>query len=287
MEPFLLQFSNQELLFLALGALATGSLAGVLSGLLGVGGGAIMVPFLYYTFSALGIDTEVRMHLAVGTSLAVIVPTSLRSLHGHWRASSVDRYLLLNYWFVPLLVSAILGGILSGYVPDLVLRIFFAFFFVAFGSYMLTGRENRRLRDRLPSGLGRWVLGSLNGLISTLLGIGGGVIGVTSMVSFGVPIHRAVGTAAGFGVIIALPGAFGFALSGWGLPSLPPWSFGYVSGICFLLMAPAAILSAIAGVQVAHLLPRLVLRRLFALFLLANGIFMVTDVIAFGWRPGL
>ena len=279
MEALLSQLSHQEILLLGAGALLTGVISGGLAGMLGIGGGTIIVAFLYYIFGIIGVDENARMHLAVGTSLASIIPISLRSLHGHWRVGAVDAELLLRYWVVPLLIGAVLGGALNGYVPDVALRIFFALFIMILGIYMLAGSTAFRLAEALPVGGGRWLLGSLNGFISALLGIGGGALGVVAMTAFAIPIHRAVATASGFGAIIALPAVIGFIVAGWGMPALPPGSLGYVNGIGCLLIVPSALGCALAGVRIAHLLPRDALRRIFAAFLLANGCYMCFDLL--------
>ena len=280
MEALLGQLSEQEIFILFFGALLTGIASGGLAGLLGVGGGTIIVAFLYYIFSNLGVHPDHQMHVAIGTSLATMIPISLRSLHGHLRANSVDTDLLLGYWFVPLLVGAILGGALNGQFSDVALRIGFACFISILGIYYLAAKETRAIAQRLPSGITRWVMGGGNGFIASSFGVGGGALGVVAMTAHAVPIHRAVGTSSGFGAIIASPAVIGFVLAGWNAEGLPPWSLGYVNVIGFVLITPSALIAARLGVLIAHNLPQKSLRRVLAVFLIAAAIYMVHDAIA-------
>lgn len=279
MEALLAQLSQQEIYFLVFGALLTGIASGGLAGLLGVGGGTIIVAFLYYIFSNLGVHPDHRMHAAIGTSLATIIPVSLRSLHGHLKANSVDTDLLRNYWFVPLLAGAILGGTLNGQIPDVALRIGFACFISVLGIYYITAKETHAIAQRLPSGLGRWALGGGNGFVASSFGVGGGALGVISMTAHAIPIHRAVGTSAGFGAIIATPASIGYILAGWNAEGLPPWSLGYVNVLGFALITPSALIAARLGVLVAHKLPQKSLRRVLAVFLIAAAAYMMHDAI--------
>lgn len=280
MEALLAQLSQQEIYILVFGALLTGIASGGLAGLLGVGGGTIIVAFLYYIFSNLGVHPDHRMHVAIGTSLATIIPVSLRSLHGHLKANSVDTDLLLGYWFVPLLAGAILGGALNGQIPDVALRIGFACFISTLGIYYIAAQETRAIAQRLPLGIGRWTIGSGNGFISSSLGTGGGALGVVAMTACAIPIHRAVGTSAGFGAIIASPAVIGYVFAGWSAEGLPPWSLGYVNVLGFALIAPSALIAARLGVLIAHKLPQKSLRRVLAVFLIAAAIYMIHDTIA-------
>lgn len=280
MEALLAQLPQQDIHLLVLGALLAGIASGALAGLLGTGGGTITVAFLYYIFSTLGIPPEHRMHLAVGTSLATIIPVSLRSMHGHLKADAVDAALFRGYWLAPLLAGAILGGALNGYVPDAALRVGFATFIAVIGVYYIAVGQTRPLAPHLPSGIGRWALGGGNGLISSSFGVGGGALGVVAMTAHGVPIHKAVGTSAGFGAVIAAPASLGYILAGWNAEGLPPWSLGYVNLAGFALVAPSALVAARLGVRIAHKLPQKSLRRVFAVFLIATAVYMMFDAAA-------
>lgn len=262
-----------DLLPLAVLLLATGAVAGLAAGLLGVGGGIVIVPVLFHLFSQQGIDPAVRMHLAVGTSLATIVVTAWRSVRSHHARGAVD-VALLRSWVAPVLLGALAGSALAGFVGGPALARVFATVALAVALHMAFGRESWRLAPQLPRRAGRVALGAGIGFLSLLMGLGGGTLGVPVLTLFGVPIHRAVGTAAGLGLVIGLPGALAFAASGWGASGLPPFSLGYVNGLGFALIVPATWLAAPVGARLAHGAPQRTLRRLFALFLVATSLRM-------------
>jgi uncharacterized membrane protein YfcA len=251
---------------LILALLAAGVVAGILAGLLGVGGGIVIVPVLFHIFTGLGIDEGVRMHLAVGTSLATIVPTSIRSLMSHAKRGAVD-FELLRLWAPAIFVGVLLGGALAAYSPGETLTLIFAVIALLVAFHMAFGKEEWRIADTMPA---RWIqstLGVVLGALSTLMGIGGGTFGVTTMTLFGYPIHGAVATASGFGGMISIPGALTFIASGWGKEVLPSLSVGHVNLIGLALIAPMTVLTAPLGVRIAHSLPRKTLSRAFAFFL--------------------
>jgi len=255
-----------ELIALAAGVAASGLIAGVVAGLLGVGGGIVLVPVLYQALSILGVDESVRMPLAVSTSLATIIPTSIRSTLSHNREGAVD-WSVLRAWAVPTVIGVLVGTVLAALVGSKGLTGVFAGGAALLGLYMLLGRERWRLGDGVPVGVGSWILGFANGCLSVMMGIGGGTFGVTVMTLYGAPIHRAVATSAGFGMIIALPGAVGMIANGWNAEGLPPFSLGYVSLIGLALIVPATIVAAPWGVRLAHRLSRSALRLAFGTFL--------------------
>lgn len=268
--------------FVALGLLAgalliTGMIAGVLAGLLGVGGGIVIVPVLFHLFTLLGIDEAVRMHLAVGTSLATIIPTSIRSIRAHHEKGAVD-FDLLKGLGLPILAGVALGGVVAGIAEGGILMAVFATVALFVSVHMAFGREDWRLADALPTGLARGAIGTVIGLISVLMGIGGGTLGVPILNLCSFPIHRAVGTAAGFGLIISVPGTLAMIAGGWGVPGLPPFSLGYVNLIGFALIVPTTVLAAPWGAQLAHAISRPALRRAFALFLALTSIRMFLDL---------
>lgn len=250
----------------ALGLIASGVIAGTLAGLLGVGGGIVLVPVLYQVFSALGVDEAVRMHLAVGTSLATIIPTSIRSVRAHAKRGAVD-FALLKSWAPALILGTLAGTAIAGAISGPALTGIFASLVLIVAANLAFGREEWRLGSALPKGAPAQALAASIGAISGLMGIGGGTFGVPAMTLFGYPIHRAVATSAGLGIIISIPGAIGFILSGWGKASLPPGSLGYVNLIGFALLTPTTVLMAPLGARLAHALPRKWLARAFALFL--------------------
>ena len=262
--------SAGELAALGLGLGVSGLVAGTVAGLLGVGGGIVLVPVLYQTLSFLGVDEAVRMPLAVGTSLASIIPTSIRSTLSHNKKGAVD-WPMLKAWAAPTVVGVLLGTWLAALIGGKGLTAVFAIGAGALGFFMLLGREEWRLGDSVPGGAWSWLLGLANGALSVMMGIGGGTFGVTVMTLFGTSIHRAVATAAGFGVIIALPGTIGMIVNGWSAQGLPPFSLGFVNLVGLALIVPATILAAPWGVAIAHSLSRRTLRLAFGFFLCATA----------------
>jgi uncharacterized membrane protein YfcA len=261
-------FDVSTLLWLA-GALALGgAVTGVLAGLFGVGGGAITVPILFEVFGVIGAPEAVAMPLAVGTSLAVIIPTSLRSARGHHAKGVVDTA-LLRAWAAPLVVGVCLGAFIARYAPPLVFQAVFIGVAGMNATKMLLGRASWRVADDLPKGFGLRVYGFVIGLLSALMGIGGGALSTLAMTLHGRPIHQSVATSAGVGVFISIPGALGYMAAGWGRVDLPPFSIGFVSALAFALIVPTTLMTTQIGVNLAHALPRRKLELLFGLFLLA------------------
>jgi uncharacterized membrane protein YfcA len=258
--------SPAELIALALAVAASGLIAGTVAGLLGVGGGIVLVPVLYQALGFLGVDEAVRMPVAVATSLATIIPTSIRSTLSHNKKGAVD-WDVLKAWALPTVAGVLIGTWLAGVVGGKGLTGVFAGGAGALGLFMLLGREEWRIGTGVPVGAASWPLGFFNGALSVMMGIGGGTFGVTIMTLFGAAIHRAVATAAGFGLIIAVPGTIGMIVSGWNAQGLPPFSLGYVSLIGLALIVPATIISAPWGVALAHSLSRRALRLAFGTFL--------------------
>jgi uncharacterized membrane protein YfcA len=258
--------STGELLALAAVVAASGLIAGTVAGLLGVGGGIVLVPVLYQALGFLGVDESVRMPLSVGTSLATIIPTSIRSTLSHNKKGAVD-WPILRAWALPTFAGVLIGTWLALLVGGKGLTGVFAAGAGALGLFMLLGREEWRLGAQVPQGIASWPLGLANGCLSVMMGIGGGTFGVTVMTLFGATIHRAVATAAGFGLIIAVPGALGMIATGWSAPGLPPYSLGYVSVLGLALIVPATMLATPWGVALAHSLKPRTLRLAFGTFL--------------------
>lgn len=268
------EWSLPELAVMAAALLAAGIAAGLLAGLLGVGGGIVTVPVLFHLFSLLGFPEDVRMHVAVGTSLATILPTAIISARAHARRGAVDAGLLRALG--PAVVAGTLAGaLIAGAVRGDVLTAVFAVVALAVAANMAFGMEGRAIRDGLPGGWRNLVLGVLIGGISAMMGIGGGSLSVPALSACRYPIRTAVGTAAAIGLIIAIPGAVGFAVAGWGEPGLPPGSLGYVNLIGLSLIAPATMLAAPWGARIAHAIRPQLLRRAFALFLCLTSLRMI------------
>lgn len=243
-----------------------GAVMGVLAGLFGVGGGAISVPILFELFGILGVAEEVRMPLAVGTSLAIIIPTSLRSAQGHYRKGMVDMA-LLRAWAVPILVGVALGSFVARYADPWVFQVVFVFVAGVNAIKLLFGRIGWRLGEDLPRGAALYVYGAVTGLLSALMGIGGGAISNLIMTLHGRPIHQAIATSAGVGVLISIPGTVGFILAGWGQPGLPFDAVGFVSLLGLALLVPTSLMTAQLGVRLAHALSRRTMEKLFGSFL--------------------
>ena len=241
----------QELVILAVAMLATGCVAGVLAGLFGIGGGIVIVPALEYTLGLLGVDPAVRMQIAVATSLATIVPTSISSARAHHRRGAVD-FEIVKRWTIYLLAGSLFGAWIASIVHSRVLAIVFATFalLVAIRTFFLSKVPN--IREEIPRSPLIGLIPAMVGCVSSMMGIGGGVFLVMTMSLFGTAIHRAVGTAALFGLVIALPGTIGFIVTGLGDPRMPEGNIGFVSLIGFVLIAPATVLTAPIGAHIAH-----------------------------------
>lgn len=274
----MLELDYAWLAALVAGLFATGIFAGVLAGLLGVGGGIVIVPVLFHVFSLLGIDEAVRMHLAVGTSLATIIPTSIASARSHHRRGSVDIPLVRS-WGPAILAGVVIGTVIAGLVRGSVLTAVFATIALAVAANMAFRREGWVVRETLPAGISKHAIGSGIGGISAMMGIGGGTLSVPILSACSYPIRKAVGTAALIGLIIAVPGAIGFIVAGLEIPNRPPGSLGYVNAIGFALIVPATILSAPWGAKIAHAINPVHLRRAFAVFLFLTSLRMFYSLI--------
>jgi uncharacterized membrane protein YfcA len=244
--------------------------------LFGIGGGIVIVPTLYFVFSALGVDEAVRMHLAVGTSLSTIIATSWRSLATHTKAGAVD-FSVLKGWGPWISVGALLGAAVAGFANTEALLIVFGGGLLLIAAQLGLANPNWRVFADLPRGMARAVIAGALGLLSALMGIGGGAIGVTVMTLCGRPIHQAVATASGFGAAIALPATLGYAIAGWGREGLPPWSLGFVSAPGFVLLALLTAITAPIGARLAHRLPQLTLKRAFAMVLAIIALNMLRE----------
>lgn len=267
-----------EMIVLVLALAATGAFAGLIAGLFGIGGGVVMVPAMYYAFQVLGYTDDRLMHVAVGTSLTVIVATSLRSVTAHARHGAVD-FAVLRGWAPWIVMGTLIGSVLAHLSPGALLAGLFGAMTLILSLQFFFGRPEWQLRDSLPGGFARIGLANLIGLLSAMMGIGGGVFGVTLMTLCGKSIHRAVATAAGFGVAIGIPGAIGFIVNGWG-SDVVPYSLGYVNLPGFALLAGSAFFVAPLGARLAHSLPERTLKRLFAIGLAVVGAMLLREAFA-------
>jgi uncharacterized membrane protein YfcA len=258
--------SLTELAFLAASLAAAGALTGILAGVFGVGGGALIVPVLYELFRFLGVPEETRMPLCVGTSLAVIIPTSIRSFRAHQARGAVDMK-ILRAWVVPTIAGVLAGSFIARYAPPALFKI--AFITIAgLSAARLIFNLKWHLGDEPPQGVALRVFGFINAILSALMGIGGGQLATMFMTFYGRTIHQAVATSAGVGVWVSIPGAIGFMLAGWDKPFLPPLSLGFVSLIGVAAFAPVSVMTAPLGVRIAHALSKRKLELAFGIFLL-------------------
>ena len=255
-----------------------GGIAGVIAGLLGVGGGIVLVPAFFYTFAHLGYDGPQLMQVCLGTSLATIMATAMRSVRGHDRKGAVD-WDLLKGWVPAIALGAVAGFFLAARLKSVTLQLVFGVLGLVAGLWMAFGRAEWRLADALPNGPGKWAMGGGLGFLSVLMGIGGGTFGVPMMTLFGMPIHRAVGTASGFGLIIAIPSAIGFLTMG--IENAPPLTLGAVNLPAFAVIVAMTLLTTPLGVKLAHAMNPKPLKRAFALFLIVVALNMLRKAV--GW----
>jgi uncharacterized membrane protein YfcA len=261
--------SAGELALLAAAILVGGMITGILAGLFGIGGGAVIVPVLYEVFRILGVPDEVRMQLCVGTSLAIIVPTTIQSYRAH-RAKGAVIENIVRQWALPAIVGVGVGSVLAAFAPGVVFKLAFVVIASVIAAKLLFGRETWRVADALPGRVAMAGYGFLVGLCSALMGVSGGSVSNMVLTLYGKPLHNAVATSAGLGVPITIAGTVGYMLAG--LPHqalLPPLSIGFVSLVGLVLMAPVSSFTAGYGARLAHALSKRRLEIAFGIFLLA------------------
>jgi uncharacterized protein len=260
-----LALSGHGLWVLIAAVMIAGLAAGFLSGLLGIGGGGILVPVLYEAFGLAGVPEDVRMHMALGTTLAVIAPTVLRSLAAHHARGAVDMDVVkrIGPWVA---LGVIAGTLIAKDASSEVLRWVWVVFGTLLALKMALGRDDWRLADTLPRPPVLEAIAFVIGTISTLMGIGGATFTVPLLTLHGKPLLQSVATATGIGPIIAVPGIIGYIWSGWSMPGLPPYSLGYVSLAAFLIM-PLSVFAAPYGVRMAHGIDKRKLELAFAAFI--------------------
>ncbi|SDW49792.1 sulfite exporter TauE/SafE family protein [Roseicitreum antarcticum] len=272
------ELSLFEIIPLVLALAATGAVAGILSGLLGVGGGIVVVPVLFWVFAVLGYPADLGMQVAVGTSLVTVALTAFTAARSHHKRGSVDMK-IVRRWAPWMALGALCGGTVAGLVKG-------DFLLVVFGSVALLVAWNmalprtRLLAESLPLRTGAQPLmaGGV-GFVSSMMGIGSGTLGVPLLTAFSVPVHRAVGTAAALGLVIGVPGALAMVITGLGVDGRPQFSVGYINLIAVLLIMPLSILFAPLGTRLAHALEPVWIKRAFALFLCLTAIRMLSGAI--------
>jgi uncharacterized membrane protein YfcA len=254
--------------------LVIGGIAGVIAGLLGVGGGIVLVPAFYFAFEGLGYDTPQLMQICLATSLATILVTSVRSVMSHHKKGAVD-WDILRGWAPGIALGAVIGVVAASGLRSEVLMLIFGVLGLSVGLYMAFGRADWRLGDAMPTGVGRYVTSPVLGFLSVLMGIGGGSFGVPLMSLYNVAIHRAVATAAGFGLAIAVPSVIGFLLVGGDGPNRPPFTLGQVNLVAFLLVIAMTLITTPWGVKLAHAMDPKPLKRIFAVFIMIMALNML------------
>lgn len=267
-----------ELTLLVIAMLASGCVAGLFAGLLGVGGGIVIVPMMEVALSFTGVDPSIRMHIAVATSLAVIMPTSISSASAHHKRKAVDLA-LAKKWALFILFGALAGTYVAAQVHSRVLAAIFAVFAFLISLKMIFRHHDKALSNDIPDKPWVPIIPSCIGFFSSMMGIGGGTFSVMTLTLFGKSIHKAVGTASLFGLFIAVPGTIGFVIAGWGNPMTPPYSLGFVSIIGFALIAPTTVLVAPIGAKLAHGMSQRNLNLVFGLFLMVAALRMATHAI--------
>ena len=256
-----------ETLALAAAVIAAGGLlTGFVAGLFGIGGGGVMVPILYEAFGLIGVDTDIRMHLSVGTALAVMIPTSASSFRAHLKRDNVDAGFLKRMAF-PVIGGVLIGSVIAKYSSGDTLKWVWVIVASLLAARQFIGSAAYQLGADIPKSKLLEAWGVVIGVISTLMSIGGGAFVVTTLALYGRSMQQAVGTSSGFGPLIALPGMVGFIWAGWGIIGAPPLSLGYVSLLGALCMIPTGVLAAPYGAKVASAIPKRVLEVAYGAFL--------------------
>lgn len=271
----MIELSMIDLLPLLMALLVTGAVAGILSGLLGVGGGIVVVPVLFWIFSVLGYAEALGMQVAVGTSLVTVAVTALSAARAHHGRGSVDLGILWR-WTPWMALGALFGGIIAGLVAGYLLMFVFGVIALLVAFNMALPRT-RVLASGLPERAGvQPVMAAAIGTVSAMMGIGSGTLGVPLMTAFSVPVHRAVGTAAALGLVIGVPASLAMLVTGLGVEGRPPLSVGYVNLAAVAVILPLSVGFAPLGTRLAHALDPVWIKRAFAVFLVLTALRMLS-----------
>jgi uncharacterized membrane protein YfcA len=258
-----------EIAWLALAVVVGGIITGLLAGLFGIGGGAVIVPVLYEAFAVLNVPEAVRMQLCVGTSIAIIVPTTVRSYLAH-RAKGMVIPQVIRLWAIPAVIGVICGSLIAAFAPPAVFKVAFVVIAAFIAIKFLFAGDRWNLGSELPGTVPMTFYGFGIGLAGSLMGVSGGSLSNIVLTLYGKSLHQAVATSAGLGVPITIVGTIGYILAGLhDRALLPPLSLGFVSLIGVAVMAPVSSLTAPYGAQLAHRLSRRALEIAFSCFLLA------------------
>ncbi len=284
--------------------LGCGAIVGILAGLLGVGGGTVIVPILATIFPMQGVLPQYVQQMALGTSLASIMVTSVSSAYSHNKKGAV-RWNIVREITPGILLGTFFGGLIATHLPTTFLKIFFICFLFAISFHMIRGKKTKEsstteqnpaketdIKDKpekaeptdknqrkMPGALGTSAAGGVIGLLSSFVGIGGGSLSVPFMTYCNVPMHTAVGTSAAIGFPIAVAGALGYITGGWNAPGLPSGCLGFVNLWALLGIAVASFITAPLGVKLSHALPTKKLKISFAIFLILIALKMTWDLI--------
>jgi uncharacterized membrane protein YfcA len=270
--------NNPEWIYLLILMFGLAAMAGFLAGLLGIGGGLVLVPGLYFVFTSLGYESDTIMHVAVGTSLSTIIATGISSARAHYKRGSVRMDLVKNVG-IGMVCGVLIGTIIASQVSGLWLQVFFAVTLVVLSVLMRLDPEKIKLYDDVPAQPIPALAGAFNGTICTLMGIGGAALNVPYLTLNNVSIHRAVGTSSALGLFIAIPGTIGFFLIGMNdVSNLPPFTFGYINVLALAIIIPVTIMSAPLGVATGHKMSIKKLRSVFSLFMIIIALRMLYEV---------
>ncbi|MEH6455877.1 MAG: sulfite exporter TauE/SafE family protein [Cocleimonas sp.] len=253
----------------------TGGFAGILAGMLGIGGGILIVPVFVFIFRYQGIDSEIIMHMAIGTSLATIVVTSLSSIRAH-QAHGAIKWSIAKLMAPSIIIGAFIGSAIADTLPSDTLRFIFVPFMLLVAVQMAFGRPPEAQRQ-LPQKLGMSLAGGFIGSLSSILGIGGGALNVPFMTFCNVSARNAVATSAAIGFPIAVAGTIGFVISGWNVSNLPEWSLGYINLKAALSIVIISALTAPLGAKLTHIMPVSLLKKTFALLLVIVAIKFILE----------
>ena len=270
--------SAAKLVELALLLVVVGAVSGFLAGIFGIGGGAVLVPVFYECFRLAGVPLEVRMPLCIGTSLAIIIPTSIASFRAHYRRGAVDMA-IIRLWWAPVIIGVVAGSVTARFAPERLFKVVFVCVAWSAATRLFLARDSWKLGDVIPTGSVMRIYGFFIGLLSTLMGVGGGLFANLLMTFYGRPIHQAIGTSSALAVLISIPGALGYVYAGWPaaarFPDVaalqPPLALGYVSLIGALLVMPTTLITAPLGVRAAHALSKRQLELAFGCYLFVVG----------------
>lgn len=263
---------SELLIFLPL-LIFLGAVSGFAAGMLGIGGGIILVPGLYYIFSSLGYPPEHLMHVAVGTSLAVIVPTGFVSARAHAKKNSV-RFDLVKKIGIGIVLGVGIGTLAANQISGDALKLFFACALLVLAFFMQLDPDKWQYRGAIPPQPWPGMVGVVMGAIATLMGIGGATMNVPYMTLHGVPMRQAIGSTAAMGVLVAVPGALGFLWIGWGEAAVPPFTLGYINLLASAVLIPFSVICAPYGAQAAHCVPVRNLRLIFSAFMVCVALHM-------------